>query len=313
VALDVQTAQTAGTNTQGTVGTQTDAGKPGTAGQADASAHAAGKTTAAGPTAGLGPAALQNGENGAANNAGASANNSAGGDANQAAFRSLVAKADAAAKGAAGKNTGPALHNTTVNAAQNNNGAQQAPLVINVNLNTPAGLSHTAAGSAAHSTAQTGAAITQALAQELNGALGTNIVQNASMVLRDGGAGLIRLNLKPETLGAVKVKLEMADNKVTGTITVQSEEAYKAFQQQVHGLEQSFRDQGFDNAQLNVTVGGQNARGADAGQGNGGQGSGQYFSPRLMEDAAGRYEGGPEGGRVFAGAGWGNGKVSLLA
>ena len=92
------------------------------------------------------------------------------------------------------------------------------------------------------------------LAQELRTSMKGDIVRHASMVLKDGGEGLIRLNLKPESLGTVRIKLEMADNKVTGHILVESDEALRAFEKEIHSLEQAFKDGGFHGASLEISV-----------------------------------------------------------
>ena len=93
-----------------------------------------------------------------------------------------------------------------------------------------------------------------ALAREIREGAGADIVRHASLVLKDGGEGLIRLNLKPESLGAVKIRLEMADNKIAGSIVVESEEALKAFEKEIRSLEQAFVDGGFDGASLELSV-----------------------------------------------------------
>lgn len=120
------------------------------------------------------------------------------------------------------------------------------------------------------------------LAQELHNSINGDIVRHASMVLKDGGEGLIKLNLKPESLGTVRIKLEMADNKVTGHILVDTQEALKAFEKEIQSLEQAFRDGGFQGASLEVSV-------SAGGQGSGGwqQGQGQeqpFYSKRLAAD-----------------------------
>jgi flagellar hook-length control protein FliK len=106
---------------------------------------------------------------------------------------------------------------------------------------------------------------TAQLAGQLQGPLSGNIVQAALVVLRDGNMGTINLQLKPESLGSVKIKLEMSDSKITGKILVQSDDALKAFRQELHSLEQAFRDGGFNASVINLSVS------ADAGQGAGGQ------------------------------------------
>ena len=100
----------------------------------------------------------------------------------------------------------------------------------------------------------------QILARELQGDLSADIVRQAAIVLRDGGEGTIKLSLKPETLGKVKIHLEMAENRISGHIFVENEEALRAFEQEIHTLEQSFRDSGFEaslNAALDYRDGGQ--------------------------------------------------------
>jgi hypothetical protein len=90
------------------------------------------------------------------------------------------------------------------------------------------------------------------LARELHENLNGDIVRHASVMLRDGGEGTIRLSLRPETLGSVKIRLEITENKIAGHIIVESDEAFRAFEQELHSLEQSFRDSGFDGASFEM-------------------------------------------------------------
>jgi hypothetical protein len=89
-------------------------------------------------------------------------------------------------------------------------------------------------------------------------------------MLRDGNGGLaegtIRLALKPESLGNVKIRLEMAENKITGRIFVESEEALRAFEREIASLEKAFRDSGFDAANLEMSLA-SDGRGAEQWQG----------------------------------------------
>jgi hypothetical protein len=91
------------------------------------------------------------------------------------------------------------------------------------------------------------------LARELSGELSSDIVKQAAIVLRDG-EGTIRLTLKPESLGNVKIRLEMADNKIAGHIIVESDEALRAFEREIHTLEQAFEDSGFEQAKLELAL-----------------------------------------------------------
>jgi len=99
-----------------------------------------------------------------------------------------------------------------------------------------------------------GNALENMLARELHQNFNGDIVRHASVALRDGGEGTIKIALKPESLGNVKIRLEMTDNKITGHIFVESEEALNAFRKEISSLEQAFRDSGFSNADLNLSL-----------------------------------------------------------
>jgi flagellar hook-length control protein FliK len=92
------------------------------------------------------------------------------------------------------------------------------------------------------------------LARELHQNFNGDIVRHASIALRDGGNGTIKIALHPETLGNVKIHLEMTENKITGRIVVESEEALNAFRKELSALEQAFKDSGYANADLNLSL-----------------------------------------------------------
>ncbi|MCL2244922.1 MAG: flagellar hook-length control protein FliK [Treponema sp.] len=98
------------------------------------------------------------------------------------------------------------------------------------------------------------AALENMLARELHQNFNGDIVRHASMILRNGGEGIIKLALHPETLGNVKIRLEMAENKITGFIEVESKEAMNAFRKEIAALEQAFREQGFAEASLDLSL-----------------------------------------------------------
>jgi len=101
---------------------------------------------------------------------------------------------------------------------------------------------------------KSGNALENMLARELHQNFNGDIVRHASMALRDGGEATIRLALKPDSLGNVKIRLELTENKITGRIVVESEEALNAFRKEIASLEQAFRDSGFTNADLNLSL-----------------------------------------------------------
>ena len=92
------------------------------------------------------------------------------------------------------------------------------------------------------------------LARELHQNFNNDIVRHASVMLRDNNEGTIRLALKPESLGNVKISLEMVENKITGHIVVESEEALRAFEREIASLEKAFRDSGFEGADLEMSL-----------------------------------------------------------
>ena len=102
--------------------------------------------------------------------------------------------------------------------------------------------------------AKAGQAFEDMMARELHQNFNNDIVRHASVMLRDSGEGTIRLALKPESLGNVKIRLEMAENKITGQIVVESEEALRAFEREISSLEKAFRDSGFDGANLEMSL-----------------------------------------------------------
>ncbi len=94
------------------------------------------------------------------------------------------------------------------------------------------------------------------LADRLREAWNGEIVQSARIVLKDGDAGTIRLRLRPESLGNVKIELNLSENNISGRILVESDAAKSAFEKNMSELSDAFRQGGFDSARLEVAVGG---------------------------------------------------------
>ena len=107
-----------------------------------------------------------------------------------------------------------------------------------------------------------------ALAAQLRGDLSADIVRDASVIVRNGGEGTIRLQLRPASLGDVKIRLEMTENKITGHIIVESSEALRAFERELPVLEKAFKDSGFSetNLQMSLSQDGSNFGGREQGQ-----------------------------------------------
>lgn len=90
-------------------------------------------------------------------------------------------------------------------------------------------------------------------------------VKAGSIVLKDNNAGSIKLILKPESLGNVKVDLQISDKNITGRIVVASQEAFNAFKESADSLKQAFINSGFENANFDLCFAGQNAFGNQSG------------------------------------------------
>lgn len=81
----------------------------------------------------------------------------------------------------------------------------------------------------------------------------TELVERGKIILRDGNIGEIRLQLKPEHLGNVRIQLKMTGNKkMQGEVIVSSKEAYDAFEESIGELVASFKDAGFDSSSFNL-------------------------------------------------------------
>jgi flagellar hook-length control protein FliK len=87
-------------------------------------------------------------------------------------------------------------------------------------------------------------------------ALQAELVRSSTLILREDGAGSeMRLVLKPESLGAVRIHLRMVENRIEGQIVVDNRSVRQLFESVLPALEQGLRDQGFGSASLEVSVG----------------------------------------------------------
>jgi flagellar hook-length control protein FliK len=91
---------------------------------------------------------------------------------------------------------------------------------------------------------------------------GSELVRASSIVLKDGG-GEIKLVLKPESLGSVRIRMNLVDNAIEGRIIVDSSAVKHVFDGSVDALRRALTAEGFQMGSLQVSVGGQDA-GADA-------------------------------------------------
>jgi flagellar hook-length control protein FliK len=119
------------------------------------------------------------------------------------------------------------------------------------------------------------------LSERLRDQWNSGIVQSAHIVLRDGDAGTIRLRLKPESLGNVKIELNLSDNNISGKIVVESDEAKTAFEKNMNDLSDAFKQGGFDSARLEVSVGSGSGNSPQSQGGRSDSSPDPFFSERL--------------------------------
>lgn len=86
----------------------------------------------------------------------------------------------------------------------------------------------------------------------------SEFVKTGSIVLKDNDVGSIKLILHPESLGNVKIDLEVVDNVISGKIVVASKEAMGAFKDSLDSLKQAFSQSGFETANFDLSFAGQN-------------------------------------------------------
>jgi len=86
---------------------------------------------------------------------------------------------------------------------------------------------------------------------------GTELIRASSLVLRDGG-GEIRLVLKPESLGSVRIRMNVVDNAIEGRIVVDSSAVKQVMDANMDALRRALTAEGFQMGSLQVSVGGQN-------------------------------------------------------
>ncbi|MBN2655451.1 MAG: flagellar hook-length control protein FliK [Spirochaetales bacterium] len=116
------------------------------------------------------------------------------------------------------------------------------------------------------------------LARELRESGNEQIVRKASFILKDSNQGEIRLILKPEALGQVKIHLDMNENNLVGKIIVENHRVGQIFENNLSNLSKAFEEAGISSSSIEVTVGDGNGR-------NGGNQASRedqpFFSERL--------------------------------
>ena len=72
------------------------------------------------------------------------------------------------------------------------------------------------------------------------------------IILNQANSGELRINLRPDNLGQVKIRIRMEDNRLTGRIFVESAAAREAFRNALDGLQTRLVESGFGAADLEM-------------------------------------------------------------
>jgi flagellar protein FlbC len=86
--------------------------------------------------------------------------------------------------------------------------------------------------------------------------LSSQIVKQSGIILRNNNSGEIRLVLKPEHLGRVRLRIQLDENRLTGRIFVDSSFVKESFEQNLESLYRAFRNSGFEASGFEVLVDG---------------------------------------------------------
>ncbi len=95
-------------------------------------------------------------------------------------------------------------------------------------------------------------------------AVKSEMVKHSGIILKNGGSGEIHLVLKPESLGSVRVRLNLEDNHIGGRIIVDNNTVKEIIRQHLGDLETALQEKGYESAGLNVFVAGEHKESSDA-------------------------------------------------
>jgi flagellar hook-length control protein FliK len=87
------------------------------------------------------------------------------------------------------------------------------------------------------------------------------MVKHTGLVLKNNGQGEIHLVLKPESLGSVRIKLNLLDNHIVGKIIVDNNTVKQIMEENLGNLETALQQNGYQTASFDVTVAGGHQQG----------------------------------------------------
>jgi len=90
------------------------------------------------------------------------------------------------------------------------------------------------------------------LVRKLDDQIGNEIVRGIKIVLKSASTGELRINLRPENLGRVRVQIQMEDNRLRGRFFVESAAAREVLKGALDGLQAKLLESGFSSADLEM-------------------------------------------------------------
>ncbi len=97
--------------------------------------------------------------------------------------------------------------------------------------------------------------------------LKNELVTNTRFVIRDGGSGELQIELKPESLGKLRFKVNIDNNRIDGKIFVENNNARELVEQSVQNLSDALMKEGFESVNIQVSLGGDGRRDVEPGNG----------------------------------------------
>ncbi len=106
----------------------------------------------------------------------------------------------------------------------------------------------------------------------------SEIVKQTKIILKDESSGELKMLLKPEKLGYVRIRINLNDNNIVGRIIVDNNSIKEIFESNMENLIRNFRESGFNGASLEVSVGGGKNQGRQM------ESNERFFSEKIIED-----------------------------
>jgi len=95
----------------------------------------------------------------------------------------------------------------------------------------------------------------ESVTEQFNELIGKKIFKGGSIIVRDNENGEIRFHLKPESLGSVRIKLTINENRIVGKIIVENNSVKDALNNGLESLKDALKSNGFQTASFDVSVG----------------------------------------------------------